>query len=94
MLIEALSVGLPVIATRLSSIPELVRHGDTGLLVDERDVDGIADAIAWCATHRAEARKFAMQGQRLVQRAFDIDKTISMLEQRFTTTIAAPEGAG
>jgi colanic acid/amylovoran biosynthesis glycosyltransferase len=92
VLIEALSVGLPVIATRLSGIPELVRHGDTGLLVDERDVDGIADAIAWCATHRAEARNFAMQGRRLVQRAFDIDKTISMLEQRFTTTIAGRGG--
>jgi hypothetical protein len=34
-----------------------------------------------------------MRGRRLVQHAFDIDKTISMLEQRFTTSIAAPGGA-
>ena len=37
VLIEALAVELPVVATRLSGIPELVRHGDTGLLVNERD---------------------------------------------------------
>jgi glycosyltransferase involved in cell wall biosynthesis len=93
VLIEALSVGLPVIASRLSGIPELVRHGETGLLVDERDVEGIAAAIEWCATHREEACTCAMRGRRLVQHAFDIDKTISMLEQRFTTSIAAPGGA-
>jgi glycosyltransferase involved in cell wall biosynthesis len=93
VLIEALSVGLPVIATRLSGIPELVRHGETGLLVNERDVHSIAAAVEWCATHREDAREFGARGRRLVQRTFDINQTTSILEQRFAMTIAAPGGA-
>jgi glycosyltransferase involved in cell wall biosynthesis len=87
VLIEALSVGLPVIATRLSGIPEVIRHGETGLLVEERDVTGIAEAIEWCASHRQEARDLAAHGRSLVQRTFDIDKTISMLEHHFATAM-------
>jgi glycosyltransferase involved in cell wall biosynthesis len=93
VLVEALAVELPVIATRLSGIPELVRHGETGLLVNERDIEGIAAAIEWCAVHRQEAQELAAQGRGLVQRMFDIDKTISALEQRFSTTIQSAVAA-
>jgi len=91
VLVEALSVGLPVVATRLSGIPELVRHGETGLLVDERDIPGLAAAVEWCAANRAEARELAAVGQRLVRRMFDIDHTTSMLDARFASTLS---GAG
>ena len=93
VLIEALAVGLPVIATRLSGIPELVRHRETGLLVDERDIDGIAAAIEWCAANRQEAQALAVEGRGLVQRMFDIDKTISTLEHRFSTAIQSAAAA-
>ena len=87
VLVEALSVELPVIATRLSGIPELVRQGETGLLVNERDIEGLADAVEWCSTHRHEAGRLAGQGRRLVHGMFDIDKTTSTLEQRFAAAI-------
>jgi colanic acid/amylovoran biosynthesis glycosyltransferase len=92
VLVEALSVGLPVIATRLSGIPEVVRHGETGLLVNEGDINGVAAAIEWCASHRQEARELAAAGRRLVRSAFDIDTTTTILEQRFTTTIQSTTG--
>ncbi len=44
-LMEAMALGVPVVSTRVSGIPELVRHGITGLLADERDAVGLADAI-------------------------------------------------
>jgi len=89
VLIEALSVQLPVVATRLSGIPELIRHGETGLLVNERDPRGLAETLIWCATHRADMARFAEEGRRLVERTFDISQTISMLEQHFEAVIAA-----
>jgi glycosyltransferase involved in cell wall biosynthesis len=44
-LMEAMASELPVVATSLSGIPELVEHGKTGLLVPERDTAALADAL-------------------------------------------------
>jgi glycosyltransferase involved in cell wall biosynthesis len=44
-LIEGMALGLPAIATRYSGIPEIVEHGETGILVEPRDADALADAI-------------------------------------------------
>jgi glycosyltransferase involved in cell wall biosynthesis len=89
VLIEALSVGLPVVATRLSGIPELIRHGETGLLVAERDPQGLADTLQWCETHMTDMRGFAERGRQLVERRFDISETICALERHFDEAIAA-----
>jgi colanic acid/amylovoran biosynthesis glycosyltransferase len=88
VLIEALSVGLPVVATRLSGIPELIRHGETGLLVNERDPQDLARKLVWCASHMADMRRLAAEGRRLVERTFDISRTISVLEAHFDAAIA------
>lgn len=93
VLIEALSVRLPVVATRLSGIPELVRHGETGLLVDERDPKGLAAALTWCAAHRAELATMAAAGRRLVERTFDISRTIATLERHFETAMAVADAS-
>jgi len=45
-ILEAMAASKPVIATRVGAIPSLIKHGDTGLLVDPRDADGLRDAIA------------------------------------------------
>ena len=42
---EAMATGLPVIGTRHSGIPEAVRAGENGRLLDERDEEGLADAL-------------------------------------------------
>jgi teichuronic acid biosynthesis glycosyltransferase TuaC len=44
-IMEALSCGLPVVATRVGGIPEIVRNGETGLLVDRGDVEGLGRAL-------------------------------------------------
>lgn len=48
-MLEAMATGLPVLATWHGGIPEAVRHGATGLLVPERDEDGLFDGMARCA---------------------------------------------
>jgi glycosyltransferase involved in cell wall biosynthesis len=45
ILIEAFLAGVPVVATRAGGIPELVKHGDTGLLCPVADVQCLADAV-------------------------------------------------
>lgn len=45
VLLEAMAAGLPVVATRVGGIPEIVRHNENGLLVERGDVNALADAI-------------------------------------------------
>ena len=46
VLMEAMSFGLPIVATTVAGIPELVKDGETGILVPPRDPQALADAIA------------------------------------------------
>lgn len=57
-ILEAMGAGLPVVATRVGGLPEIVRHGETGLLVDAQDAQGLADA--WLALARDPERRSAM----------------------------------
>lgn len=45
VLIESMAMGVPVVSTELSAIPELVRDGETGLLVAPRNPEALADAM-------------------------------------------------
>jgi glycosyltransferase involved in cell wall biosynthesis len=52
VLAEAASSGLPAISTALTAIPEIVRHGETGLLVPPRDSVALLDALRRLVTDR------------------------------------------
>jgi glycosyltransferase involved in cell wall biosynthesis len=54
-ILEAQMAGLPVVSTRHSGIPEIVADGETGILVEERDVAGMASAMARLARDPALA---------------------------------------
>lgn len=71
-LIEAMGIGVPVVSSRLSGIPELVDDGRTGLLVAPGDAGALADAILRVARDPARAEAIACQGRRRVQEAFGL----------------------
>jgi phosphatidyl-myo-inositol dimannoside synthase len=67
---EALAAGLPVVATRLGGIVDVVHHGETGLLVDEGSPAQIAAAIRTLADDPARAGRLASAGRALVKSGF------------------------
>jgi glycosyltransferase involved in cell wall biosynthesis len=79
VIIEALSQGMPVVATNVSGIGEIVLHNKTGLLIDQRDPRALADAIRILATRREQALAMAEEGKRLVRRMFDPQTNIQAL---------------
>jgi len=67
---EALASGLPVISTRHSGIPEIVRHGETGLLVAEGDVAGMAQAIIDLAHNPESWQGYGEAGRTVLEEEF------------------------
>ncbi|MEG2173107.1 MAG: glycosyltransferase [Desulfovibrionaceae bacterium] len=79
VIMEALSSGLPVIATNVSGIGEVVRDGDTGLIVPQQDPVALAEAIQRMAQDRDAARAMAARGKQLVETMFDCETNIRAL---------------
>jgi glycosyltransferase involved in cell wall biosynthesis len=79
VIIEALSQGVPVVATDVSGIGEVVVHGTTGLLIEQRDSRALAEAIRTLAEQRDLALAMAEEGKRLVRRMFDPQTNIQAL---------------
>lgn len=70
-LMEGLATGLPVVATRLSGIPELIEHEHTGLLVPEKDAQALAGAIQRLVDNRALASALGRAGRQHVLAGYD-----------------------
>jgi len=74
-----LSQGVPVVATDVSGIGEVVINDTTGLLIEQRNPRALAEAIRTLAVDRARALAMAEEGKRLVRRMFDPQTNIRAL---------------
>ena len=79
VLLEALALGTPAVATPVTGIPELVRHEETGLLVGERDPAALAAALARLLDDRDLADRLARAGRELIEAEFDADETAARI---------------
>jgi glycosyltransferase involved in cell wall biosynthesis len=78
-LMEAMACGVPVVSTRLSGIPELVRDGDTGLLAQPGDPEALAAAMRSAIEDSEASAERARRGRALVEREFDVHATSDAL---------------
>lgn len=69
-LLEGMASGIPVIASRVGAIPTLIDHESTGLLVEPRDVDGLASEILRLLHDPMLANRIAEKGQAHVRKHF------------------------
>lgn len=70
VVLEAMAAAIPVVATRVGGTPELVAHGETGLLVEARDVDGLTAAIAELLAQPDRGKSLGRAGSRRVRESF------------------------
>jgi colanic acid/amylovoran biosynthesis glycosyltransferase len=82
-LMEALACSLPVVATQLSGIPELIRPGDTGTLVPPEDPSALVTALVAVYENPEEAHRMAKAGRDLVLQEFDLTKNGKSLARLF-----------
>jgi glycosyltransferase involved in cell wall biosynthesis len=73
--IEPLLACVPVIASRVGGLPEVIFDGFTGTLVPPRDPERLAETILQCIVERDHGRRMARRGEQLVRTMFDVDRT-------------------
>jgi glycosyltransferase involved in cell wall biosynthesis len=83
-LMEALACGLPVVATRISGVPELVRDQETGLLVPPEDPSALADALLAVYRDPDAAGRLGQAGRELVLKEFELKTNVAQLSNLFT----------
>jgi colanic acid/amylovoran biosynthesis glycosyltransferase len=92
-LMEAMATGLPVVATSISGIPELVIDGQTGILVAAGDVHDLAGAIVRLCEDPELCARLARRARSLVVERFNLDVESDRLASLFKSTMRkAPAG--
>ncbi len=79
-ILEAGAAGLPVVATRHAGIVDSVVEGETGFLVDERDVDGMADRMCRLLDDPQLCRTMGAKAKQHIRENFNIDQHIGRLQ--------------
>jgi glycosyltransferase involved in cell wall biosynthesis len=90
---EALALGTPVVATDVAGIPEVVRHGETGLQVSQSDPQALAAAIEQLLLNQVLREKLATGGRRLMEAEFDIRRNTQKRRAVFQGTPARPSAS-
>lgn len=74
--LEAMALGVPVISTQVSAIPEVVVDGETGWLVPPRDADAVAAALSDAFDHSETRRTRGIQGRRRLETQFSVEAMV------------------
>jgi glycosyltransferase involved in cell wall biosynthesis len=93
VLVEAAAMGVPVVSTRISGIPELVVDGVTGLLVPPGDPEALADALARVLRDGGLAEALARAGRARVQELYDLGRNTARLGAIFRGALSGARTA-
>jgi L-malate glycosyltransferase len=85
---EAASYGLPVVASDVGGVPEIVRDGDTGLLIPPGDEAALAEAILRLAQDGQLRQSMGNAGRRLVAEKYDFEKCLDKMEAVYQKVLA------
>jgi glycosyltransferase involved in cell wall biosynthesis len=84
-----MAAGTPVIASAVGSVPELVRSGETGLLIPPADEESLAGAREYILEDGARADRMRTQARQLVAARYSIDGTAARYRDLFDDVMAA-----
>ena len=85
---EYMGVGLPVVATRVGGLPEMIDDGVHGLLFEKRDAGGLADALARLLNDPEERKRMGSRARERQRERFDLDGATRWVERLYTELYA------
>lgn len=91
--LEAMACGKPIVAARAAAVPETVRDGETGLLVDPDDAEALAAALSRLLADRPLRRAMAEAGRRRVE-AYGADRVAGRFLEAVRSALEASRQSG
>lgn len=85
--LEAMAMKVPLIATNVGGLPELVDDGITGILVPPKDVDSLSNAIKYLIDNSRLRKKMGDAGRKRVEGMFDIKNNIRKTEDLYLSVL-------
>jgi len=86
-MLEAMAAGLPVVASRVGSIPELIEEGVNGFLIDPGDVEALADRIVKLAKDRELRHRMGQRNIEKVTKSYSLDRAMQDLNNLYAEVI-------
>lgn len=83
VILEAMASHLPILATRVGGIPELVLDGENGRLVEPGDIDDLASAMRWAIEHPRALARMRIKSAHMVNESFSVQKMAKDIEQLY-----------
>ena len=83
VVLEAMALGTPCVATPVTGLPEAIRHDETGLLVAEHDPEGLADALARLLDDDALRTRLSAAARAVIEDNFDVHRQCARLRTHF-----------
>ena len=80
-ILEAGACGLPVVSTRHAGIPDVIVEGETGFLVDEGDVDQMAEHLVYLLNHPSIAQEMGKKARKVIEEKFTLEQSIGNLKR-------------
>jgi glycosyltransferase involved in cell wall biosynthesis len=88
-LLEALAHKLPVVATRVGGVPDVITDQSNGLLVDSGDVAGLADAMRQLSENAARREALAAAGLAMVRARFGVQTWVRQTAEVYRRSLPA-----
>src|SRR5579871_4600060 len=88
VVLEAMASGLPVVATQVEGMTELLQNQSTGILVPPGSASELAAAMTWIIDNPLKARQLGQNGESLVRREFSWQKMVASYEELYLRLLA------
>lgn len=89
VLLEAMASGLPCVGSDVGGTPDIVDHGETGLLVPPQDAAALAEAVRWLVRHPRESLAMGQAGREKAEREFAWKHVAGRIEKAYRLALAA-----
>jgi glycogen synthase len=81
--LEAAAMARPIVATRVGGLPEIVEHGETGMLVDPDDASGLAQAVAYVLERPDEGARMGLAARERIRETMSLARCLDAYDELY-----------